>query len=153
MNLPAWMRDTEDYADVPPQDSIPTIATIPEPKLDTSSPPEPEPVSDEAEVLARAALTVNQFQRERERMKVLCGEATFQVESLKRQIEDLTLENLKLKNDLAAQTDHCERLRQETSDLRAFFSSIRAQFDHFEIPLPIRKRAQVKHKAQNGEHP
>jgi hypothetical protein len=36
-------------------------------------------------------------------------------------------------------------LRQEVSDCRALFSSLRAQLDHFEIPLPVRR------KVKNGK--
>ena len=57
-----------------------------------------------------------------------------------REVELLGLDLAQAKNDLQTLAADLETRRQEVSDLRAFFASMRAQMDHFEIPLPVRKR-------------
>jgi hypothetical protein len=72
----------------------------------------------------------------------MLAEATLAIEARNRTIKALELELAEARNNLAAMQSQIEMGRQEVSDCRAFFGSIRAQFDHFEIPLPIRRKVQ-----------
>lgn len=101
---------------------------------------------EDQNVIEQAALMVNRFKAEREMLQTKLTEAILTIAARKRDIEQIVLEREELKNNLSAALAQCDELKQEASDLRAFFSSIKAQLEHFEIPLPIRKRLN-KHKA------
>ena len=123
---------------------IPT-ATIPLPN--TEPPPPQTPESAEAEAVKRAAAAMARFEQQRREQSELIERATKQIKDLARENELLRLDLIQCQNNLAAAQSQVEAFRQEASDTRALFSSIRAQLDHFEIPLPIRKRG------RNGTKP
>lgn len=114
-------------------DPIPT-AIIPPP--DT----EPRPESPEVEAMKKAAATVARFEQQRQEQAQLIERATAEIKHLARENELLRLDLAQVQNNLAVAQSQVETFRQEASDTRALFSSIRAQLDHFEIPLPVRKR-------------
>lgn len=100
----------------------------------------PPPELPEKDVMMRAAALVDKYETERRENQELLAKAAGEVKQARREIEFLTLELATARNDLSTMRDQCETLRQEASDMRALFSSLRAQLDHFEIPLPVRKK-------------
>jgi hypothetical protein len=124
------------------QFEVPAIAKITPPPKPA---PAPEPPSEDKAVMMRAAALVDDYEKQRQALQVMLTEATLAIEARNRTIKALELEVAQLRNDQAALTSQVEAGRQEVSDCRAFFGSIRAQFDHFEIPLPIRR------KVKNGK--
>lgn len=138
--VPIWLN----REDSPMEEMfVPPVAVIPE-LIKEAPPPTNGHADDEAKIIEQAALQVHQFKQERERLQVLCTEATLSIAAANKRIKSLELDNAEMRNNLQNMATQCEALRQEASDLRAFFSSIRAQLDHFEIPLPVRKRANNK---------
>lgn len=115
-------------------DPIPT-AIIPPPDTE---PPITE--SPEVEAMKKAAAMVARFEQQRQEQSELIQRATKEIKDLMRENELLKLDLMQCQNNLAAAQSQVEAFRQEASDTRALFSSIRAQLDHFEIPLPVRKR-------------
>ena len=103
---------------------------------------------DEKAVIEQAALMVQRFKSEREQLQTTCTELTLTLAARKRDYEALLLEREELRNNYLAMSAQCDELRQEASDLRAVFSSIKAQLEHFEIPLPIRRRVNKKDKGR-----
>ena len=95
--------------------------------------------------MVRAAALYDEYEKQRQRLEVLLTEATLGIEARNRTIENCKLELAEARNNLLTLQSTCETLRQEVSDCRAMFSSLRAQLDHFEIPLPMRR------KAKNGK--
>jgi chromosome segregation ATPase len=124
------MTETETF-------EVPAIAEIPVP----SKPP----IEDEREVIIRASALVDKYEKERQQLEVMLTEATLGIEARNRTIENCKLELAEARNNLCTVQSTCETLRQEVSDCRALFSSLRAQLDHFEIPLPVRR------KVKNGK--
>ncbi|HET7376519.1 MAG TPA: hypothetical protein VFK30_07415 [Anaerolineae bacterium] len=124
-------------------DPVPT-AMIPPP--DSELPQLPAPESPEVEAMKKAAATVARFEQQRQQQLELIESATKKIKELMRENELLKLDLAQVQNNLAVAQSQVETFRQEASDTRALFSSIRAQLDHFEIPLPIRKR-------RNGARP
>jgi septal ring factor EnvC (AmiA/AmiB activator) len=119
---------------------VPTVAEIPLPH-------KVEPLSDEHEVIARAHLVVDKAHKERHQLQVMLTEATLAIEARNRTIKSLELELAEARNNLAAMADNVERNRQEVSGIKAFhaeqLASLKhmvARHDHFEIPLPIRRK-------------
>ena len=98
------------------------------------------PRDEEAEALAHAAKLVEGFKTQRAQLETMLAEATRALKDRNREVELLGLDLAQAKNDLQTMAADLETKRQEVSDLRAFFASMRAQMDHFEIPLPVRKR-------------
>ncbi len=94
----------------------------------------------EENVVKQAALMISRAKQERETLQTNLTEAILAIASRKREVEAMVLEREELKNNLLAMSAQCDELKQEASDLRTFFSSIKAQMDHFEIPLPVRKK-------------
>lgn len=114
---------------------VPPIATLPPPIEPRQTPesPEDEDVKKAAAIMARIKL-------ERQQQLDENGRLGKENQSLRRENELLRLDVAQLQNNLAVAQSQVETFRQEASDTRALFSSIRAQLDHFEIPLPVRKR-------------
>lgn len=117
-------------------DPIPT-AIIPPPDTEL---PMPMPESPEVEAMKKAAAIHARIEQERQQQSELIVRATKEIKDLMRENELLKLDLMQCQNNLAAAQSQVEAFRQEASDTRALFSSIRAQLDHFEIPLPVRKR-------------
>jgi hypothetical protein len=126
------------------QFEVPAVAKITPPQKPAPA-PEPAMPSEDKTVMMRAAALVDDYEKQRQALQVMLTEATLAIEARNRTIKALELEVAQLRNDQAALTSQVEAGRQEVSDCRAFFGSIRAQFDHFEIPLPIRR------KVKNGK--
>lgn len=129
----SMMTDAESF-------EVPAIAEIPLPEKAA----EP-PIDDEREVITRAAALVDKYEKQRQGLEVMLAEATLGLETRNRTIETLKLDLAEARNNLCTVQSTCEALRQEVSDCRALFSSLRAQLDHFEIPLPARR------KVKNGK--
>ena len=108
-----------------PTFEVPPVAKIPVPQK-----PAPEP-----------AELVDSYTKQREKLQVMLAEATLAIESRNRTIKALELELAEARNNLAAMASQVEGCRQEVAECRVFFSTMRAQLDHFEIPLPIRRKA------------
>jgi chromosome segregation ATPase len=121
---------------------VPEVAKIPLPEKPE---PEPKPVDEKREAMIKAAVLYDQFEQQRQQLEVMLTEATLGIEARNRAIENLKLELAEARNNLCTLQSTCEALRQEVSDCRALFSSLRAQLDHFEIPLPVRR------KVKNGK--
>jgi chromosome segregation ATPase len=126
------------------QFEVPAIAKITPPQKPAPA-PEPAAPSEEKAVMMRAAALVDDYEKQRQALQVMLTEATLAIEARNRTIKAYELELAEARNNLAAMQSQIEACRQEVSDCRAFFGSIRAQFDHFEIPLPIRR------KVKNGK--
>jgi chromosome segregation ATPase len=146
------MTETETF-DVPEVAKIP-VQQKPEPK--PGEPAGPDPFDDggrshsikgdeKREAMIKAAVLYDQFEQQRQQLEVMLTEATLGIEARNRTIENLKLELAEARNNLCTLQSTCEALRQEVSDCRALFSSLRAQLDHFEIPLPVRR------KVKNGK--
>lgn len=136
IKVPSWLsahRETETIMER--IDPIPT-AIIPPPQTE----PPPVPESPEAEAMKKAAAIHARIEQERQEQAQLIERAAAEIKKLLRENELLRLDLIQCQNNLAAAQSQVEAFRQEASDTRALFSSIRAQLDHFEIPLPIRKR-------------
>jgi chromosome segregation ATPase len=130
------MTETETF-------DVPEVAKIPLPQKPAE--PEPQPVDEKREAMIKAAVLYDQFEQQRQQLEVMLTEATLGIEARNRTIENLKLELAEARNNLCTVQSTCEALRQEVSDCRALFSSLRAQLDHFEIPLPVRR------KVKNGK--
>lgn len=158
MNMPAWLfrggdDDMDERLEPPPVAMIPTtnFKPLPGPDVDPMQPP---PVnlggsmagkSDDVEAITKAAALVKNYQEERSRLEQALEEKTRAWKEAIREAQLLSLDLATVRNDLCTAQSQCETLRQECSDLRAFFASMKAQMEHFEIPLPVRKRK------KNGE--
>jgi chromosome segregation ATPase len=136
------MTETETF-------EVPQVAEIPLPEKTAAgavSPPLPADDADDGrEVMVRAAALYDQYEKQRQQLEVMLTEATLGIEARNRTIENCKLELAEARNNLCTVQSTCEALRQEVSDCRALFSSLRAQLDHFEIPLPVRR------KVKNGK--
>jgi septal ring factor EnvC (AmiA/AmiB activator) len=119
----------------------PPIAEIPKHPVPEGAQAASPPVDAEKETIIKAADIVDNFRKQLAEKRIEITEATLAIEARNQRIKQLELDLAETRNNLQAASAQLEDLRQETSDLRAFFSSVRAQFDNFEIPLPIRKRA------------
>lgn len=136
IKVPSWLsvhRHAEEIMDR--IDPIPT-AMLPPPDVE----PPPMPESPEVEAMKKAAATVARFEEQRRQQSELIERATLEIKNLRRENELLKLDLAQVQNNLTVAQSQVESFRQEASDTRAMFSSIRAQLDHFEIPLPVRKR-------------
>lgn len=138
MKAPSWLSIHRNAEEIMERiDPIPT-AMIPPPDTE---PQLPMVESPEVEAMKKAAATVARFEQQRQEQAELIERATKQIKELARENELLRLDLVQCQNNLAAAQSQVEAFRQEASDTRALFSSIRAQLDHFEIPLPVRKRS------------
>jgi septal ring factor EnvC (AmiA/AmiB activator) len=117
----------------------PPIATIPQPDLPPQQ-AEPPPVDVERDTIVRAADIVDNFRKELAAKRIEITEATLAIEARNQRIAQLELDLAEARNNLQTTQSQCIDLQQETSDMRALFSSFKAQLENFEIPLPIRKR-------------
>ena len=143
LKVPAWLLNHRHAGEIMDRiDPIPTVM-LPPPDIEPPSMPE----SPEVEAMKKAAATVARFEQQRQEQAELIERATKQIKELARENELLRLDLAQVQNNLSVAQSQVEAFRQEASDTRALFSSIRAQLDHFEIPLPIRKRG------RNGTKP
>jgi len=91
-------------------------------------------------VLSEAALVVNQYKAERERLKKIADEATAALEETKKQLLVTQLDNEVLKANLENKDNICEELRAEAAELRGIFANIAVMVGAYEIQLPVKKR-------------
>jgi hypothetical protein len=161
MQVPNWLKGkeidmTDDERIEPPQ-----ITTIPLPDKIVRHDPAPAnkiEISPQDDVIIRAAQLraeaeahLKSWSEEKQRLTVLCTEATLSLEQRNKLIDQLRLDLLEKANNLQVLQAQHEELRQENSDLRAVLSSLKVQLDNYEIPLPIRQRAKRNGNEKKNE--
>lgn len=153
IKVPSWLsvhRHTEEI-----MERIDPIPTAIIPPADT----EPQSESPEVEAMKKAAAIHARIEQERQQQSDLIERSIKEIKRLTSEVGWRDLRIAQLENDLVTSQSQCETFRQEASDTRALFSSIRAQLDHFEIPLPVRKRFrngktnEASHAAKSVDRP
>ena len=124
--------------------SVPAIATLPPPN---GEPPVPVVESPEVEAMKKAAATVARFEHQRQEQAELIERSIKEIKKLTGELEWRELRIAELENNLQTLQCDIEAMREQNSELRAFFSEGHAQakynvarYEQYLIPLPVRKR-------------
>jgi hypothetical protein len=149
--MPSWMRQDPDSVE---QYDPPMIAELPPPKVSAmptlTNVPEFSQADHDREIFGKAAVMLEQIKRDRDEaqareddLKGQLAEAVLARASDTKKIGFLELENVELRNNIAA-------LQSDIEKFREFMSKIKAVLDMFGIKAPEKKR---KAKARKIDMP
>lgn len=108
-----------------------------------------QPPLDESDAIAKATSIVENFRKQQREQQEEIAKLNAEIKELRRDSADTKFKLLDAEQRATNAEIKSEDDRQEAADLRAFFSSMKAQFDHYGIngPMPPRKRNGDKQKA------
>jgi hypothetical protein len=132
MKMPSWLNKEVEEVEEMIMD-LPPVARLQEPRA-----PQPTP---ERELITRALAVANEQEQQQKDLMVKLTEATLRNESYRRQIQDQSATISALQSNELNFHMQIELLRQENSELKAFFQQHRSamewilkRFDEYSIP-------------------
>jgi hypothetical protein len=152
--IPSWMRQDPDSVE---QYDPPMIAELRPPKVsampELTNVPEYSQADHEREIFGKAAVMLEQIKRDRDEaqareddLKGQLAEAVLARAGDTKKIGFLELENIELRNNIAA-------LQSDIEKFREFMSKIKAVLDMFGIKAPEKKPRKAKAKKVNAPIP
>jgi hypothetical protein len=112
---------------------------LPEPINETSPPRDPE-----RDAMMSAAAAYDRAARRTAELQEMLIKAQLGLEAKNREIAKLELDLATERNRVTNYQNERDQAVQDRSDLAAFVAGIRAQFERFELPMPIIRRGKRK---------